>query len=115
SELTQLTGVNFNELASHNRKMGPQIAFERPHLSPCLKHFTDTTSTNYQKALAIIKKGKERLLATPRADMPGFNPSEKQKAQLDKYIQRLNIEANNQKAINEGNLVYDEEKIEQAL
>ncbi|MCT4587529.1 MAG: hypothetical protein N4A71_06885 [Carboxylicivirga sp.] len=115
SELTQLTGVNFNELASHNRKMGPQIAFERPHLSPCLKHFTDTTSTNYQKALAIIKKGKKRLLATPRADMPGFKPSEKQKAQLDKYMQRLNIEANNQKAINEGNLVYDEEKVEQAL
>ena len=43
--------------------------------------------------------------------MSGIKPSEKQKVQPDKYMQRLEIEANTQKVINEENLVYDEENL----
>ena len=64
-----------------------------------------------KKLSPSLKKGKERLLTTPLADMSGIKPSEKQKVQPDKYMQRLEIEANTQKVINEENLVYDEENL----
>lgn len=112
SELSKLTGVQFKNLAGHNRKQGPQIAFERPELSPCLKKIEDTQSDSYQKALSIIRKGKERLQEIPRADMAGFEPCEEQKAQLEKYIKRLELERENQKAINEGKRIYDTSSID---
>jgi hypothetical protein len=43
--------------------------------------------------------------------MSGIKPSVKQKVQPDKYMQRLEIEVNTQKVINEENLVYDEENL----
>jgi len=104
--LGKLTGVNFNQLADHNRKLGPQISFERPKKSPCLKNI-QTNSTEYLEALAIIEAGKIQLEQLPRADMEGFEPCEEQQIQLNKYMKRLTIEKENNKAITEGKTVYD--------
>lgn len=106
TELGKLTGVEFKKLAGHNRNLGPQIAFERPELSPCLKNLA-TGGAEYNKALAIIKKGQSRLLETPRADMEGFVPCKEEQKQLNKYMERLEIEKENNKAISEGKLIYD--------
>jgi hypothetical protein len=104
--LGELTGVDFSKLADHKRKLGPQIAFERPELSPCLKEI-NTKSAEYMEALAIIKAGKKQLERLPRADMEGFEPCEEQKLQLNKYINRLVVEKENNKAVSEGKLIYD--------
>lgn len=106
NRLGKLTGVEFKHLAAHSRKMGPQIAFERPELSPCLKNIQKDTPA-YREAVAIIQKGKERLQETARADMPGFEPCTEQQAQLKKYMNRLSVEKENNKAISEGKLNYD--------
>jgi hypothetical protein len=111
SRLGELTGINFKQLAGHQRKLGPQIAFERPELSPCLKNM-QANSADYFEALAILQKGQQRLLETPRADMPGFEPCEEQQKQLKKYMKRLNVEKENNKAITEGNLIYDQHAID---
>ena len=105
-ELSQLTGVEFKQLAKHQRNVGPQIAFERPELSPCLENIK-ADGANYQKALAIIQKGKQRLQVTPRADMAGFEPCEEHKIQIEKYMKRLQIEKENNQAITKGETIYD--------
>ena len=70
------------------------INFTHPHLSPALTAhlakevggrgistssdgprtllFTDTTDADYQRMLKAIETGKEGMLATPTADLPGF-------------------------------------------
>ena len=106
AELSDLTGVRFEHLAGHERKPGPQIAFERPELSPCLQNIQADAAV-YQQALSIIQKGKERLQETPRADMPGFVPCDKHLKQLQKYMKRLEIEKANNKAVSEGDYIYD--------
>jgi hypothetical protein len=40
--------------------------------------------------------------------MPGFEPCEEQQKQLKKYMKRLNVEKENNKAITEGKLIYDQ-------
>jgi hypothetical protein len=105
-KLGELTGVDFGKLSGHQRKMGPQIAFERPEKSPCLKNVQQNEAV-YQEALAIINKGRQRLLETPRADMEGFVPCEEHQAQLKKYMNRLMVEKENNKAVSEGKLIFD--------
>lgn len=105
-ELQELTGVNFGHLNGYWRELGPQIAFERPQESPCLDAIRQETE-KYRKALEIIKTGRDRLKKTPRADMDGFVPCERQREMLKKYAERLSIEAANQKAIESGNKKYD--------
>jgi len=104
--LGELTEVDFNKLADHQRKQGSQIAFERPELSPCLQNIK-INSPDYLEALAIIEVGKKQLEIIPRGDMEGFEPCEEQQIQLRKYINRLAIEKKNNKAVSEGKLVYD--------
>ena len=104
--LGELTGVDFEKLADHQRKSGAQISFERPELSPCLKKIK-TKSAEYTEALAIIEAGKKQLELVPRGDMEEFEPCEEQKLQLQKYTDRLAIEKENNKAVSEGKLVYD--------
>ncbi len=106
NRLGKLCGVEFGKLAGHSRKLGPQITFERPALSPCLQNIKKKKAA-YTEALAIIQKGKERLQETPRADMAGFKPCEEQQEQLNKYINRLQIEQKNNQAITDGKLNYD--------
>lgn len=106
NKLSELTGVQFKHLAGHQRKLGPQISFERPELSPCL-HNIQADGAGYKEALAIIHKGQQRLLEIPRADMEGFEPCKEQQIQLKKYMNRLMVEKENNKAISEGKTVYD--------
>ncbi len=113
-KLGELTGVNFNPLADHNRKLGPQISFERPELSPCLKNI-QMDGAGYLEALEIIIKGEQRLAQNPRADMEDFEPCEEQQIQLKKYMDRLEVEKENNKAVSEGKLVYDKKAISQTL
>jgi hypothetical protein len=104
--LGEITGVDFGKLSGHQRKLGPQIAFERPAKSPCLKNIQQN-GTDYLEALAIIENGRQRLNETPRADMEGFVPCEEHQAQLKKYMNRLMVEKENNKAISEGKLIFD--------
>ncbi|MCY1720680.1 hypothetical protein OU798_10020 [Prolixibacteraceae bacterium Z1-6] len=108
NRLGELCGVDFKKLAGHNRKLGAQITFERPELSPCLKNI-QANSEAYPEALAIIQKGKERLREIPRADMEGFIPCEEQQIQLKKYMQRMLVEKKNNQAVSEGKRIYDVE------
>ncbi len=105
-QLGELTGVDFNTLSGHTRTLGPQISFERPELSPCLENI-QADGGGYAQALALIKKGQQRLIKTPRADMEGFIPSEEHREQLQKYMDRLKIEQKNNQAIDKGKFVYD--------
>lgn len=104
--LGELTAVDFSKLADHQRKLGAQITFERPELSPCLKNIK-MKGAEYLEALAIIETGKKQLELLPRADMEGFVPCKEQQIQLQKYNNRLAIEKENNKALSEGKLVYD--------
>lgn len=104
--LGELTGINFDNQAGHTRTSGPQIAFERPALSPCLKKI-QINSASYVEALEIIKKGQQRLVKIPRADMEGFEPCKEQKDQIKKYMNRLLVEKENNKAITGGRLIFD--------
>ncbi|MHC5162245.1 MAG: HzsA-related protein [Planctomycetota bacterium] len=95
-----LTGFNFNdeELTSAQGFTRPQISFDRPELSPCLKSL-EKDSGKYRQALALIRKGQERLRERPRADMPGFVPWEEdlqRMAHVEKYSK---IEADSREAI----------------
>lgn len=83
NQLAALTGINFMALKDHNRKLGPQISFDRPELSPCLKGISNPA--DYQEALDIITRGRERLAEIPRCDMDGFVPSPVHLSMLAKY------------------------------
>lgn len=103
--LGKLTGINFSNLAGFNRTLGPQISFERPELSPCLAHVKK--KRQHSEALEIIRSGQQRLHETPRADMQGFVPNEQDRAQLEKYNERLEQEEKNRQAISDGSLYYE--------
>lgn len=105
-ELKELTGVNFWNLNCYWRKAGPQIAFERPEESPCLDGIR-ADREKYEKAVAIIRRGGDRLKENPRADMEGFIPCERHREMLRKYADRLREETASQTAIREGNKRYD--------
>jgi len=98
--LGKLSGVDFGKLAGFNRKLGPQISFERPELSPCLSDIKRKKA--YKEALEIIQSGQRMLAEIPRADMDGFVPCEEHQIQLLKYEERLLEEKENNKAISEG-------------
>jgi len=104
--LGKLTGVNFNHLAIYTRTLGPQISFERPELSPCLDSI-QVDNTAYREALEIIRTGQEQLEQIARADMHGFVPSQEHRRQLEKYMQRLKVEEENNKAVSEGGTLFD--------
>ena len=102
--LGRLTGAKF--VTSHGHKQPAQVSFERPELSLCLAKL-DKKSPEYQQALDMIKEGARRLEKTPRADMPGFKPSEIDQQRLEKYIRRKKIEDANRQAIRTGKKLYD--------
>lgn len=107
ARLTELTGVKFEDLASFNANKGPEIAFDRPELSPCLADLKEKGGAEYEEALAIIQAGKAMLEQQPRADMPGFVMNPTDAAREKKYQDRAAIEAANRQAIREGRKVYD--------
>ena len=94
-ELIKLTGVNIWNLNSFNRKLTAQISFDRPELSPCLDSIRNDQE-KYKQAIAIIRLGQKRLKATPRGDIEKeLVPSERNKAQLRHYAERLAGEVQN--------------------
>lgn len=110
TELSTLTGVNFNGLATHKRKALAQLSFDRPELSPCLASIRDDKA-KYKRAIEIITIGAERLKETPRGDIESelvMHPHIK--AQIDNYIEWLEIDAENKKRLKEGVKYYDYNK-----
>ncbi len=106
--LGELTGLNFAHLASHANNKGPQVSFDRPELSPCLRQFRDKKDPKRLEALEIIQAGKEMLAKRPRADMPGFEPWEVDRQRDEIYAQRLEEERENRQAIREGRKRFDQ-------
>jgi len=105
--LRQLTGVNIPGPSGHWRKLGPQISFDRPHISPCLSKFDDKSDPNYIEALAIIQAGKDKLALRPRADMPGFQACPLDQQRQTTYTIRRRAESKSRAAIKDKTKVYD--------
>jgi hypothetical protein len=65
--------LNDDELKKIEQLTGSvEVNFTRPELSPCLARFADPGDPARLEALQIIRAGRDRLAARPRADMPGF-------------------------------------------
>ncbi|MCG6191070.1 HzsA-related protein [Maribellus maritimus] len=111
NRLGELTHIDFDAQGGHARPLRAQVTFERPELSPCLENIGNKKSAEYREALAIIMKGKNQLLTTPRLDMEGFVPSETDKKRLEKYTYRQEEEQKSRKAILEGEKHYDPELV----
>jgi len=86
---------------------GSPINFTRPARSLCLSGFTDKTEAKYVRALALIRKGAQRLGAHPRLDMPGFKPCPADQKRLDYLAKRRGIEQRNRQAIIAKKKIYD--------
>ena len=105
--LKELTGTDFDKINGFNRTVGPQIAFERPELSPCLDKIRNE-KPKYDEAVAIISKGKERLIIKPNgAVLEGFVPCQTDQDRLKKYADKLNEENEFMKARADGRKKYD--------
>lgn len=107
--LGELTGFSLPEVIWAHRSRGPMLNFSRPELSLCLESLSED-SQEYQKALALIRKGQAQLEKRPRADMPGFVPWERDLARMAHLEKYRKIEANSRKAIREGTLSYEQDK-----
>ena len=59
------------------------------------------------QALAIIRKGAERLKTNPRADMDGFRPCARDLEREDRYQRRLQEERKVYESIRNGAKRYD--------
>jgi hypothetical protein len=87
-ELKRLAELTGWELKKHTQF--PPLSFTRPELSPCLDAFSDRSDPRCQEATALIRRGWERLVATPRPDMPGFRlTDEVELRQQQKYDELL--------------------------
>jgi hypothetical protein len=107
--LGQLTGQDFGRQRSFGSNPGPEVSFDRPEFSPVLAKFTDKNDPLYREALTIIQAGQEQLARRPRADMPGFVPSEPDQRREAKYALRREIELHSREAIRRGGKVFDDE------
>jgi hypothetical protein len=107
SRLGELCGLDFFSLANFSQNTGPQISFDRPEASPCLRLAGDPDSGTYEEALALIRRGQARLAENPRGDTPVFTPSEADKLRQERYVAREAIEMKNRAAIKDGRRVHD--------
>ena len=105
ARLEQLTGVPLRAQADFRKNCGPQIAFDRPELSPCLASLKD--SALYQEALTIVSAGAQRLADAPEPDAPGFVPCPMDKWREQKYLARRAQEARSRQALRGGQKTYD--------
>jgi len=106
--LRALTGVNVGGLRHNSRRLGPQISFERPELSPCLARLKENT-VPYKEALAIIRAGGEMLKKKPRCDMPGFVACERDLRRMDRYRWLRSVERQFRDAVRDGRKLYDKD------
>jgi hypothetical protein len=109
--LLELVKLNRNMIDSVEAFEKPMISFDRPTLSPCLER-VEKDSPQYKEALAIIQSGKAFLETTPRADMPGFEPFEKDARRQMHHEKYLGIEKEVRKAILSGEKIYDTQTVE---
>jgi hypothetical protein len=107
--LAELTGIPFGELASFGASRGPQISFDRPEKSPCLKALGNGPTATLEEALAIIRKGAETLATTPRGDSTtagiAMCPVDQQREAF--YQERRSAELASRRALANGARVYD--------
>lgn len=103
--IEELSGIQFKDLAGHTRKLGPQLSFERPELSPLLENVK--SKKGKKEIIAIIAEGNKRLELTPRADMPGFVPCELHQEKLDHYNTEKAKRVNLMTLIGKGEKYYD--------
>jgi hypothetical protein len=106
--LEELTGVPLRKQADHGRGLGPQVAFDRPELSPCLAKFADRNAPDYKEALALIAAGRDEYKRRPEPDAPGFAACEEDRRRDEKYVRLREAELRNRAALREGRKVYDE-------
>lgn len=105
--LGKLTGIDFWAINDYNRKVGPQISFERPELSPCLDKIRNNKAP-YDEAVALIAKGGQRLKITPNGSVvEGFVPCEKDRQRILVYEYRMTEESRFLKARAEGKKEFD--------
>jgi hypothetical protein len=105
--LKELTGTDFDKINGFNRTVGPQIAFERAGLSPCLDQIRGDRR-KFDEAVALIRKGGERLKNKPNgAVLEGFVPCKKDQDRLLEYARMQDEENLFMKARAEGRKVYD--------
>lgn len=103
-ELSKLTGLHYSN--SFSGTGAAQIYFDNPELSPYLSRFT-LGSKEYNAALAIIQKGKERLEENPDVDMEGYVMNNTDAWRLEKSDYRAEVEAQNRAAVKNGERIYD--------
>lgn len=104
--LVQLTQAPF--VLGHGPNKRAQISFDRPELSPCLGRIPQDQPAARQEALAIIRRGGERLKERPRADMPGFIPGPIDQQRQERYDLMRTVEWLNRSAIREGTKRFDQ-------
>ena len=102
-ELEKLTGVKI--ATGFGAKQREQLNFTRPELSRILAGVKGTPAGD--QALAIIRKGAERLKTNPRADMDGFRPCARDLEREDRYQRRLQEERKVYESIRNGAKRYD--------
>ena len=103
--IEELSGIQFRGLAAYTRKLGPQLSFERPELSPLLENVKSTEAQN--EIIAILTEGNNRLEATPRADMEGFVPCPLHQEKLRLYNKNRAERFSLYDMIARGEKVYD--------
>ena len=107
ARLEQLTASKLRSQASFRDNQGPQVSFDRPDLSPCLKTIADRSSPAFREAVELVARGQQRLAARPEADRPEFVACEMDQWRENAYQARRQTEARNRAAIREGKTVYD--------
>ncbi len=105
--LEALTGAPLSKLADHKRRLGPQIAFDRPERSPCLAGLAERDAPAYREALVLIAAGRDELRERPEPDAPGFEACEDDRRRDAKYARLLDAEMQRREALREGRKVYD--------
>ncbi|MBQ6007764.1 MAG: hypothetical protein IJL17_04450, partial [Kiritimatiellae bacterium] len=104
-QLEKLCGAKIEN--SHSKHQREQLDFGRPECSRILAAVKGKPA--HAEALAIIKKGTERLKATPRGDVEeGFVPCAKDRERDARSERRRAEERRVYEAIKSGKKVYDE-------
>ncbi len=104
--LERLTKIPLRQLASHNGNAGPQVSFERPELSPCLKTLAQSPPA-LEEALAIIRAGSSAFKEMPEADVQDFKYCAIDQWRDAKYKARQKTESENRAALRQGLQKFD--------
>jgi hypothetical protein len=88
ARLSELTGVKLQD-----QNFSAAVSFTRPETSQCLAKFSDHEAPVYREALSIIRAGRQKLAAQPRADMADFTLVDPVEINQEaKYQARLEVE-----------------------